>query len=98
MMKTERGKSVVGIGVDQWRQKPFIRICQDRIVETNALGFFDIAHPPVVGIYVIHAQRQRLDIALVKFRLMRATSPSSVVQTGVKSLGWENSTMSPAQS
>ena len=29
---------------------------------------------------------------------MRATSPSSVVQTGVKFLGWENSTPQPSPS
>jgi len=67
----------------------FIRVCPDRgEIETNGLGFFDIADPRFTGIYVIHAQRQHLDVRLSNSGLMREQlPPGSVVQSRSKVFG-----------
>ena len=66
----------------------------------RALRFLDVFRPFAVRVGLVDAQADNLDAALVEFGFSRAHSPSSVVQTGVKSLGWEKSTaqLSPIHS
>jgi hypothetical protein len=56
---------------------------------SHALGLQNIGGPFVMIADRIDRQAQHFDAALVELRLSLATAPSSVVQTGVKSLGWE---------
>jgi len=68
-------------------------IRDDGEIQSTALSFLDIFRPLLVRVRLIHAEADYFDIALVKFRLQREASPSSVVQTGVKS--WDERTIQP---
>ena len=95
------GQRVVGVGVDHVVEVRdlAILVADDREVELGALGLADVALPALV-----RRRRRRptrainLVLRLSKSALRAAKAPSSVVHTGVKSLGCEKRMPQPSPS
>jgi hypothetical protein len=70
------------------------RVADHRVVDM-ALGLFDVARRLTVAAHRVDTQAGDLAVALTEIGLEAGHIPSLVVQTGVKSFGWENRIAQP---
>ena len=79
-------------GLDDLRR----RVADQRVVDLVAGRSGDVGLPAGVVVDAVDTDADDLAVAGAKSSFMPATVPSSVVQTGVKSLGWLNSKAQPS--